>query len=615
MKTFAKQIMIIPALMLCLSACREPQKPVTVLDTQILPHPRILYTSLDEKRLNSLPDREPLLDSLRTKLMERAEYLLSVPVQEFQLHNNQLLGVSREETSRMVTLSLAFRLSGDKRFVRKIEEELLNVCNFKDWNPQHYLDVAEMTIAVAIAYDWLYDVLKPEIKQLVVRSIKTKALDEAFKVYDREHSWANGDNNWNVVCNTGMVTGALAIAEHFPQEAGRVIQYASRYIPHCLKHFSPDGVCYEGPAYWGYTNEFLSLISKILSDNFGGNDFGVTAIEGIDKTALYFIHTFSPSGRVFNFADAAWPSPGQILEYSESPLFFYYSKRFNLPEVEAHHRRVLSEAVKRTDRFERYFFLSIPWYAHTDGKEKEAVIPKLSVYKGGGTDVAVFNGNKQTEGFIWLAAKSGTPSLSHGHMDAGTFLVETNGIRWSDDLGSDNYHLPGFWNAGPGGQRWTYFRNTNFSHNTLSIDNGLQYPAGAARLISFDEQASQPCATIDLTPVYQNQATCVHREFRMLDDATMTVTDSIQLHAAGQTVEWSMITSAKVECAGRQATLSKDGKEFQLKIVSPAHAVFTSSPAKAFFDTEKPVNGFQFLKISVSGSRKHKIQVMMSSKP
>ncbi|MDR1223312.1 MAG: heparinase II/III-family protein [Tannerella sp.] len=614
MNAFARQLMTVPALILCLSACREPQAPVTVLDTQILPHPRILFTGHDEKRLDSLAGREPLLDSLRARLMERAESLLEVPVQEYRLQNSQLLAVSREETSRMVTLSLAFRLSGDRRFVRKIEEELLNVCNFKDWNPQHYLDVAEMTIAVAIAYDWLYGVLKPEIRQLAVQSIRTKALDEAFKAYDREHSWANGNNNWNVVCNAGMVIGALAIAEHFPREAERVIEYASRYIPNCLKHFSPDGVCYEGPAYWGYTNEFLSLVSKTLSDNFGGNDFGVTAVEGIDKTALYFIRTFSPSGRVFNFADAPWPSPGQILEYSESPLFFYYSKRFNLPEVEARHRRVLSEAVKRTDRFERYFFLSIPWYAHTDGGEREAVIPRLSVYEGGGTDVAVFSGDRQTDGFIWLAAKSGTPSLSHGHMDAGTFLVETDGIRWSDDPGSDYYHLPGFWNAGPGGQRWTYFRNTNFSHNTLSIDGGLQYPAGAARLLSFDGQAPQPCATIDLTPVYQHQATGVHREFRLLDDATVTVTDSIRLPAAGR-VEWSMITSAEVACAGRQATLSRDGKEFYLKIVSPAHAVFTSSPARAFFDTEKPVNGFRFLKISVSGSREYRIQVMMGSKP
>jgi hypothetical protein len=30
--------------------------------------------------------------------------------------------------------------------------------------------------------------------------------------------------------------------------------------------------------------------------------------------------------------------------------------------------------------------------------------------------------------------------------------------------------------------------------------------------------------------------------------------------------------------------------------------------------TEKPVNGFRFLKISVSGVRTHKIQVVMSSK-
>ena len=64
--------------------------------------------------------------------------------------------------------------------------------------------------------------------------------------------------------------------------------------------------------------------------------------------------------------------------------------------------------------------------------------------------------------------------MAHQQLDIGTFIIETNGIRWTDDLGSDNYGLPGFWDYKPDGQRWTYFRNSNFSHNTLSIDHRLQ---------------------------------------------------------------------------------------------------------------------------------------------
>ena len=169
---------------------------------------------------------------------------------------------------------------------------MINVCNYKDWDPVHYLDVAEMTTAVAIGYDWLYDVLTPLTRQLVVHSIKTKALDLVVEEYInalpvpectvRNDSWAKRETNWNVVCNTGMVLGALAIEEQEPELARHIIGEAVKYVPNCLKHFAPDGVCYEGPAYWGYTNMYLSLLLKALNDNFG-EDFGLSEMEGAES--------------------------------------------------------------------------------------------------------------------------------------------------------------------------------------------------------------------------------------------------------------------------------------------------------------------------------------------
>lgn len=192
-------------------------------------------------------------------------------------NTKDILPVSREQVYRMVNLALAYRLSGDRRFAEKAERELIHVCNFSDWDPVHYLDVAEMTTAVAIGYDWLYDVLAPSTRQLVVHSIKTKALDLVVEEYKTGNadSWAKRETNWNVVCNTGMVLGALAIEEHYPELAKHIIGEAVRYIPNCLKHFAPDGVCYEGPAYWGYTNMYLSLLLKALNDNLG-EDFGIS---------------------------------------------------------------------------------------------------------------------------------------------------------------------------------------------------------------------------------------------------------------------------------------------------------------------------------------------------
>ena len=569
-------------------AIRQPGK-------ELCQHPRLLFSKQEEQRVRDLFGTEPLLDSLRASLMREAERLLLVPPQEDprrKIKNTKdILPVSREQVYRMVNLALAYRLSGDRRFAEKAERELIHVCNFSDWDPVHYLDVAEMTTAVAIGYDWLYDVLAPSTRQLVVHSIKTKALDLVVEEYKTGNadSWAKRETNWNVVCNTGMVLGALAIEEHYPELAKHIIGEAVRYIPNCLKHFAPDGVCYEGPAYWGYTNMYLSLLLKALNDNLG-EDFGISEMVGVDKSVLYYMHSTSPSGKIFNFANSGSTAP------AAEPIYFYFSRAFNQPEVAAFYRDILSKTVQSGNYF-RFYFLSIPWY-DTASSPADA-LPKLKVYEGI-NDIIVFNGNRNIPNSLYLIAKTGDPDMAHQQLDIGTFIIETNGIRWTDDLGSDNYGLPGFWDYKPDGQRWTYFRNSNFSHNTLSIDHRLQNSAGTGEIDRLDNKAAQPFVTMDMSTTYAGQSRFVYRTFRMLDDVRILVTDSIGLQNPSQSVQWSVITSANVECKGNTAVLKKDGKSFSLKIVSPVDAFFTARAAKRGTEAEKPIEGYTILSASVS---------------
>jgi hypothetical protein len=574
---------------------------------ELLQHPRLLFSKQEEQRIRDLFGTEPLLDSLYAGLMKEAERLLLVPPQEDprrEIKNTKdILPISREQVYRMVNLALAYRLSGDRRFAEKAEKELVHVCNFPDWDPIHYLDVAEMTTAVAIGYDWLYDVLAPSTRQLVVHSIKTKALDLVVEEYNTGNadSWAKRETNWNVVCNTGMVLGALAIEEHYPELAKHIIGEAVRYIPNCLKHFAPDGVCYEGPAYWGYTNMYLSLLLKALNDNFGG-DFGLSEMVGVDKSVLYYMHSTSPSGKIFNFANSGSTAP------AAEPIYFYFSRAFNQPEVATFYRDVLSKTVHEGNYF-RFYFLSIPWY--DTASSTADVLPKLKVYEGI-NDIVVFNGNRNIPNSLYLIAKTGDPDMAHQQLDIGTFIVEMNGIRWTDDLGTDNYNLPGFWDYKPDGQRWTYFRNSNFSHNTLSIDHKLQNSAGTGEIDRLDDRAAQPFVTMNMSTAYAGQSRFVYRTFRMLDDTRILVTDSVGLQSPSQSVQWSVITSADVECKGNTAVLRKDGKSFSLKIASPTNASFTTKAAKRGTEAEKPIEGYTVLSASVSGEPVQVIKVLLS---
>ena len=61
---------------------------------------------------------------------------------------------------------MAYRLYGDRRHLDRCLAEMRAVSAFQDWNPRHFLDVAEMSLALALGYDWLYGDLSEEDRNL-----------------------------------------------------------------------------------------------------------------------------------------------------------------------------------------------------------------------------------------------------------------------------------------------------------------------------------------------------------------------------------------------------------------------------------------------------------------
>jgi len=577
----------------------------------ILSHPRLLFTKEEEIAITNLKGKDPLLSNLIYLLKVKADELLTTSMMPYPTGASNILDVSREHIHRMITLALAYRMFGDFRYASKAEENLINVCNYPDWYPGEYLDVAEMTEAVAIGYDWLYSVLSEDTKNLIVKSIKEKALNLAVKEYDSGGSvWAGGTSNWNVVCNTGMIMGSLAIAESDSKLAEKIISKGVTFVPNCLKYFSPDGVCYEGTGYWYYTNINLAMLLRSLNDNLG-QDYGLSNLSGVSRTAVYYVASVSPSGQIFNFADTGGTAP------NTGPAFFYFSKKFNTPQVAEFYRSLISGIVQSPGRYPKWhFFLCIPWYDNASASSIET--PKLQIFDNSLNPIMVFNGKSPSINPIYLIAKGGAGNVAHQHLDIGSFILETNGVRWMDDLGSASadYSLPGFWDyTSVTGQRWKYFRYNNFSHNTLSIDNNLQYSTGRGKILRYNKDSAKPFGIIDMTTVYTNLASKVYRGFMLLSDNLALIQDEISLTSKAKQIEWTSITSASITINGNTATLQKGGKSFFIKIVSPTNATFTTTVAKTNSSSEAPVTGYYLLKTNVSPAdgTNQTIQIVMSS--
>lgn len=579
--------------------------------TEIQPHhPRLLFTTTEEKAVKKLIKKDPLARQLAAFLKTKADSIAEAPQIPYKMDKyGNMLWTSRAYVLRLGTLSLAYRLYGEQKYLDAANKTLLWVCGYKDWDPKHYLDTAEMTTAVAIAYDWLFDALPETTRKIIKGSIYKNAISNVLREYEKggPGSWAKRETNWNVVCNTGMTLGALAVAEDYPEEAETILKNAAHYMPNCLKHFAPDGVCYEGPAYWGYTNSYLSLYLKAVNDN-GGDQGGISQLPGVSRTALFYKRTLTPSGQRFNFGNA---SAEEVLN---TPAFFFFSKHYGQPEIAEWFRKEIEKTIKQNQPIHQLFFLSLPWFNPASPTQNEN-IPSLEVYHNSINDLVVLNGNRKEKGSVFLVAKGGLPNQAHQQMDCGTFIIESDSVCWTEDLGADDYALPGFWDGKPGGDRWKYFRNNNFSHNTLNIDRQPQYANGKAFVCEENTHTAHPYARLDLSEVYKVQAHKAFRKFTLINDHTIEVEDEVELRNTSSTVFWTAATKAEVTINGSVAQLQKDEKVFYFRILSPEGATFHTYPAYNTYLGEKPIKGITMLEIACPAQGgKAKITVEMSSK-
>ncbi len=222
---------------------------------------------------------------------------------------------------RIFTLSYLYRTTKDEKYFKAAEKELLQVSSFADWNPSHFLDVAEMTLAVAIGYDWLYDKLPDSSREKIKNAIIENGLKPSLD--SKQSRWLKFENNWNQVCNTGVSVGAMAVYEDQPAMASQIISRAIESIKIPMKRYKPDGTYPEGYAYWNYGTTynviFLDLLEKLTK-----SDYQLSQAPGFMKTAEYFQHLIGSSGLAFNYSDG-----GSKPETSGAATFCFARKLHN----------------------------------------------------------------------------------------------------------------------------------------------------------------------------------------------------------------------------------------------------------------------------------------------
>ena len=547
------------------------------------PHPRLLMLAGEELQIPS----ESLFGRADSVIVTFSDAVLAQPPVTRDFIGRRLLGTSREALKRIFWLSYTYRVHGGEAYARKAIDEMLAVSAFSDWNPAHFLDVGEMTMAAAIGYDWLFEKMTPAERKTVARAIIDKGLKPALNPND---AWFyTSEINWNSVCNAGMTYGALAVWEEDPEFCRSMLEKSLE--SNKLAYHAYEGGGYpEGYNYWGYGTSFQIMLEAAVESAFrwpvaAGHDETPVAAGHDDMSVMpgltghltddflasseFIRFTSTPAGNCYSFSDSYRKANGQymqawMLTRTGDPTLLY-------PEL-----RIMEETDFGRLCEERLFPMFLISLSRTPGFEIGP--PEGHYYQcEGTTPIFVYRSGWASRNDTYLGIKGGLTMSSHSHCDQGSFYFESDGVTWATDLGMQNYNSlesagVDLWDMTQDSERWSVFRIGPFSHNILTINGHVpkvNHPVAFTRTWAPEERLprNRIGAEMDLTDLYTEDLDSCKRAVYLDED--LYVLDLIQAGDSACTVRWAMCTEAEASLpfADHRIRLESGGHERTLAAV------------------------------------------------
>lgn len=590
-------------------------------------HPFLLATKqdFDKSREEYLTENfTQYTEALSTFVMANADSLLNksiYPLMDYELdEEDSILPISREAINRMVILGYAWQITGKEIYAERAWQELERVCSYKDWCTSHFLATAEMALAVSIGYDWLYDYLTDSQKALLAETTYEYAIEPALSKNYFKNWFTWSKNNWNSICYSGVGIACMAFSEYYPQKAAEFLEMCYTCMPIAFSGFTPDGVYAEGP---GYSQSGMDAIVSFIacSKNLLGTDYGMSEIEGFRELGNFPVYITTPTG-VFNFGD-------NKARMCFSPSLHWYASEYDAPLLSSYQMWDMPSAFTpdTSDNVERNGrgkadALSLLWYdraysAQSSYFSKEPLSVHLA--SDSGQELVLMRSAYLDSQATFAGIKGGYNFINHGDLDIGTFVFDSMGERWAEELGPGPYDAPGYFTNTPAGGRWKNYCKRAEGQNTLVINPSMtledQYALAESEFICFSADEQGGTCSLDMTDAYRmNGAVRVSRDFTLYNNrSSLEIKDSIVCSVPGE-IYWFMHTKADVDISedGRTAILTIGDK--QLRATSHSDGVFSVMKAerlKGEWEYDEEYEDINKLTVKLEGKLKAEIRITL----
>ena len=477
-----------------------------------------------------------------------------------------------------------------KRITNYYESDEDSYDNFKDINPWHNLDFGTFSQGLAIGYDWLYQAWTPEQKERLQEAIVRLCFRVANDSYSpdspgndvnlkyQEQTYKNGtlkgvlyNHNHNSFVNSGIVMAALAFMDEYPEITSSLCSDAFISLERNLNAYDPSGLSNESPQYWLFTMDNLSMLFSSLETALEigqktGSLYGLDTCPGMaGGKPMKAIQALESDAGTFTFGDT---DEGKVTTAGE--LYFY--KHYHLKGL----RTTIFQQVKSVNDDYARLTQALCWH---EPQEDDLSALSRDWSSSGDSAFATFRdhfGSNQT--FVGIKAGK-TIKDNFVHLDQGSFVFHSQGVKWLTDLGKEKYTVWGYTSRND--ERWNIFRLRPDGHNVLLIGpnpNDYGYALGRETTLETECSDGQAKAVVDLTKLVGAKAAKARRGFLFTDDRkTLVVRDEVTLKKTTD-VYWVAYTKQSVSRNGNVITLTASGgKTLTLDFISDQPGEFVDS--------------------------------------
>ena len=534
-------------------------------------HPRLM---IDDAGFRSLKEKvttgrltHPTLAKLHDEVVARAGRTVNSN-REFKTTDDHYMIVDN-----LVTCAYAYRMTGNSKYLTKARKDLESVCAFSDWD---YASLAhgEISLGVAIAYDWLYYDLTLEERKMVRQALSTKSVAKVLSYDFTKHK-----GNWNSIKTSGVVCAAIAIYEKDKSNSMAIIEKCLSANKNAAIDIYKGGGYTEGSHYWDYGSSFEICMITAL-ENIFGHSAGLMQVSGLLESGKYATYIHGTANKQFCYSDGGGNTDRPFV------ASWWFAAKKNDPEMMFAERFHIDQWYKSTpmsgNNGDLRYRLLAPMIAmirdyDIDAAPLTPLADKVFQCGGDAPLVIVRNGWKFDATDTYLGIKGGKANTGHAHMDIGSFVFEAEGERWSDDMMRPGY---GDWfqalydaggNSGDSHQkamRWDTYHISNLCHSTIvsytnngTVSNKIHstdyYVDGFASIDQVIESNDRQGAVVNMSAPMKGQVQSAKRTIELVNNTELVVTDEITALAGKDCIlEWRMLSLSASAVAANKIILT-----------------------------------------------------------